>query len=391
MTAAAPDGVADAAAIADWLLREARALNDADALVLGLVERLGAAGVPVDRLTTAFPTLHTTRRGLGRFWTRENGVISQDFPWDNEAAYQASPFRVAHESRDWVRFRLDAVGDETYGIVPDLREAGYVDYICMPVFFRDGSEGGLTLATRRPAGFQARDLAILRLVEPAIAGVLDLERAWVLIDETFRMYVGDEPHARILSGEVRRGAVMRIRSAILFADMRGFTALSTTMSAEETVALLDRYFDCVVPPIEARGGQVLKYIGDGVLAIFRAGDDPVPACEAALAAAEAIVARVADAAREEPAAQRFGVKTALHFGEVAYGNIGSGARLDFTVIGSGVNITSRLADLAGNLDRPTFVSAAFAETLPDRRFRSLGRHPLRGVPTEKEVLEPVSE
>ena len=388
MTAAAPPAEATARAIpiADWLLREARSLDDPDRVIVGLVDRLIGAGVPVDRLTSAIPTLHASRRGLGRTWTREDGVHSLDFGWGNEESYRTSPYYEAHQTRDWVRFRPDAVADDAYGIVPELRAAGCTDYLCIPVFFRDGSEGGVTIATRRPAGFAATDLAILRLVEPAIAAVLELDRAWLLIDETFRMYVGDEPHARILSGQVRRGEVIRIRSAIVFADMRGFTALSATLSAEDTVVLLDRYFDCVVPPIEARGGHVLKYIGDGVLAIFRAGEDAAEACRAALAAVEAVIANVDADHAAAPDNRRFGIKTALHFGEVAYGNIGSGARLDYTVIGSGVNIASRIADLAGQLDQRVCASADFARLLSDRPFESVGRHRLRGVPAPQEVF-----
>ena len=123
-----------------------------------------------------------------------------------------------------------------------------------------------------------------------------------------------------------------------------------------------------------------------MLAIFRAGDDAAEACRAALAAIEAVIAHV-DADRAAAAEdRRFGIKTALHFGEVAYGNIGSGARLDYTVIGSGVNVASRIADLAGQLDQRVCASADFARLLPDRAFDSVGRHRLRGVPAPQEVF-----
>lgn len=384
------DVMARAFAVRDWLVREARSIDDPDLLTEGLAQRLIAVGIPLDRMSSAMPTLYAVRRGLGRVWSRDAGVSAQEFPWNNQAVYEASPYHRAHQTRDWVSFRLDDVSDEDFGIVSELRGEGYTHYVCVPIFFRDGSPGGMTFATRRPGGFSDSDLAVLHAVGPSMAILLDLNRAWRLIHETLSMYVGEEPQSRILSGQVRRGDVVRIRSAIVFADMRGFTALSARMSAEETVELLNRYFDCVVPPIEQGGGQVLKYIGDGVLAIYRAGDDGHKACAAALSGVDEVLRRVADDRDQAEEGRRFDVKVSLHFGEVAYGNIGSGARLDYTVVGTGVNVASRLADLAGNLGRRILVSADFAEMLPETPFRALGEHRLRGVSTPQRVFEPMS-
>ncbi len=384
-----PEVAVRAAAIRDWLIGEARFIDDPDVVVEGFVQRLLDAGLPLDRMASAIPTLYAVRRGLGRNWSREEGVRTLDFPWGNQAVYEASPFYPAHRTRDWVAFRLDEVADEDYGIVAELRSGGYTHYLCMPVFFRDGTEGGLTFATRHPEGFSDDDLALLRAIEDPMSMVLELNRVWILLRETLRMYVGEEPQARILSGQVRRGDVVHIRSAIVFADMRGFTALSGAMSGEETVDLLNRYFDCVVPPIEEAGGDVLKYIGDGVLAIFRAEERAEAACAKALQAARAILARIEAARAAAPPGQRFDIKIALHVGEVAYGNIGSGARLDYTVVGGSVNLASRLADLAGRLERHILVSADFAQRLPRQGFEAMGEHELRGVAEAQRVFAPV--
>lgn len=386
--APAPEVAARAATVRDWLIGEARFIDDPDTLVEGFVARLIDAGLPLDRMTSAIPTLYAVRSGLGRNWSREAGIRTLDYPWDNRADYEASPFYPAHRTRDWVVFRLDEVADEDYGIVAELRREGYTQYLCMPVFFRDGTEGGLTFATRHPEGFSESDLALLRAIEDSIAMVLELKRVWILLRETLRMYVGEAPQARILSGQVRRGDVVHIRSAIVFADMRGFTALSGGMSGEETVDLLNRYFDCVVPPIEEAGGDVLKYIGDGVLAIFRAEERGEAACAKALKAARVILERIAADRAVAAPARRFDIKIALHFGEVAYGNIGSGARLDYTVVGPGVNLASRLADLAGRLERRILVSEDFARRLPDQGFEAMGAQELRGVAAPQRVLAP---
>ena len=375
-------------ALSTWLVGEARMLDDPDAVADGLAQRLTDIGVPVDRMSNAMPTLYAVRRGLGRTWTRETGVRSLDFPWGNQHVYEASPYYRAHQTRDWVTFRLDQIGDDAFGVVADLRAEGYTDYICIPVFFQDGAEGGVTFATRHPDGFGPTDRAVLRAIEPSLAILFDLNRSWQIINDPLRMYVGDEPHARILSGQVRRGDVVSMKSAIVFTDMRGYTALSSRLSAEGTVALLNRYFDCVVPPIEERGGHVLKYIGDGVLAIFRADEEPTAACSAAFGAARDIVRLVNEDRAVAPDDGRFDIKVALHVGEVAYGNIGSGARLDYTVVGGAVNLASRVADLGGELGHHVMVSADFAALLPSQSFADLGDFALRGIVEPQRVLVP---
>ncbi len=383
-----PEIAARAQALQQWLIGDARHIDDPGVIVEGFIHRLIDAGLPLDRLASAIPTLYAVRRGLGRHWTRENGLSTLEFPWDNVTGYEASPYYEAHETRDWVSFRLNETPDDAYGVVPELRAGGYTHYLCMPVFFRDGTFGGMTFATRHPDGFSPSNLAFLRAIEDAVAIVLELNRVWLLLHETLKMYVGDEPQARILSGQVQRGDVVRIRSAIVFADMRGFTALSGKMTSEETVALLNRFFDCVVPPIEAAAGDVLKYIGDGVLAIFRAEEDEQAACAKAMAAARAVLQRVRDDRAAASPSVRFDIKIALHFGEVAYGNIGSGARLDYTVVGGSVNLASRLADLAGRLEHRILVSADFAERLSSHEFEALGAHELRGVAEPQRVFAP---
>ena len=189
------------------------------------------------------------------------------------------------------------------------------------------------------------------------------------------MYVGEEPHQRILSGDVKRGDVSSIRSAILFADMRDFTALTAPMGAAETTALLNVYYDCIVPHIEGNGGEVLKFMADGILGIFRAQADGANAAARALLGAKQGLAAVA-ANEIEPT---FEVGIALHVGEVAYGNVGSGMRLDYTVIGRDVNLASRIAGLCGALRQPLLVSSAFRQLTPAESYEDCGAHRLKGL------------
>jgi adenylate cyclase len=204
------------------------------------------------------------------------------------------------------------------------------------------------------------------------------------------MYVGDEPHLRILSVDVRRGEILRIRAAILFADMRDFTGLTSHLPEEAATALVNEYYDCIVPPIEERKGEVLKFMGDGILAIFRAGESgDVEACMRAFGAARAAQLRVAGRREKRGGALHFDVGIALHFGNAAYGNVGSGARLDYTVIGRDVNLASRIADLCGRLGQGLLLSEPFQSRLSEHELRRLGSFPLKGVDEPQAIFAPV--
>jgi adenylate cyclase len=285
---------------------------------------------------------------------------------------------------DWFRSRKISI--DRFGIVSELREAGFNHYICAPVRLANGMEDAFSFATKSPEGFSAEDVALLRATVPAISAnqeILVLKR---MLEDVTRMYVGEEPHKRILSGDVHRGEVTRIKSAILFADMRAFTSITAEMSAEKTTALLNDFFDCIVPAIEAERGEVLKFMGDGVLAIFREENDAPKACKRALAATRTGLRSVANRnATMEPG---FEIGIALHFGDVAYGNIGSGMRLDYTVVGRDVNLASRVATLCGKLDARVLVSERFRKLVGDQTFRSAGQHDLKGFsePTPVFVL-----
>ena len=387
---------AGAEALRDWLVAEAVQIVDAGALLSAIAEHLVGLGLPLDRLTTAIEVLHSEYAGVGRFWTREGGVSVRFFRHSDgegdeiDRVYKASPFYEAYETGRWIELDIANIADDAYGIVPELKEAGYRHYICIPLALTTGSRNGITLATREPRGFDEADRAVLRFLLPTLAIVMELTATRRRLDTVLKIYVGDEPHRAILAGEIRRGQVNRIRSAILFADMRGYTERSSTLTPEGAVDLLNDYFDCLVPPIEAEGGEVLKYMGDGLLAIFReSGDDLGGAAQSALSAADEALRRV-DAAN---AAGRFAppieVGIALHHGEAAYGNVGSGTRLDFTVIGRDVNLASRLAKLNKVLGEPLLMSRTFVEFLwgdPD----PLGPHALDGFSDAVAIYRPAS-
>ncbi|WP_375454949.1 adenylate/guanylate cyclase domain-containing protein [uncultured Methylobacterium sp.] len=380
----------DCVAIRDWLLSEGARIPEPGELHAAFAERLNAIGVPVDRTSTAIDTLHSEYSGIGRVWTRETGTTVRLFPHGAASAnaYAASPFRTVHESAAWLILDLAETADDAYAIVPELRTAGYSQYVVVPLFFTNGTCNGITFATRTLGGFRDEDIAILRFIMPTLAAVMEMRIVAKQLDTVLRIYVGDEPHRAILSGDIRRGQVRRIRSAILFADMRDYTRISADMTPEEAVDLLNIFFDCLVPPIEREGGEVLKYLGDGLLAIFREpGDDLGGAAKGALTAAEGALAALDEANTLHRFAAPMAAGIALHHGEAAYGNVGSGTRLDFTVIGRDVNLASRIARLNKTLGEPLLMSKPFVDFLWGDPV-PLGEHVLDGFAEPMMVFRP---
>ena len=287
-----------------------------------------------------------------------------------------------------MELRLAETPDDRFGIVPDLKAQGYTHYLCAPITFANDMTAWMTLATRAPQGFSTRDLAVIAAVLPPFSAMLELRVAWGTLRNVLRIYVGDEPRQAILSGNVKRGQVSTIRSAILFADMRDSTQHTVELGAVGAVELFNAFFDCLVPPIEGRGGEVLKYMGDGLLAIFRQAKEG--GCDAplrALSAAREGLAALNAYNQQHPDRPQMRAGMALHYGEAAYGNVGSGTRLDFTVIGRDVSLASRVADMNRTLDEPLLLSEAFAKVL-GQNVTSLGRFPAKGFVDPVGIFRP---
>jgi adenylate cyclase len=328
------------------------------------------AGIPIDRATSAVELRHAERAANARIW--EFGSSAREYIYAHERGSDASgkrPLAEAHRLNDWIFTWLPDTPDDEYDIVAPLKAAGYTHHIAAPVVLPNGMHNGFTFATRAPNGFSNEDIAVLRSIFPTLAALQEVLATQRVMREVMRMYVGDEPHLRILSGDVRRGEVLRIRAAILFADMRDFTSLTAHLSEEAATALVNDYYDCIVPPIEDRGGEVLKFMGDGILAIFRAAESgDIESCMRAFGAARAGLLRVASRNQKSDGAPQFDVGIALHFGNAAYGNVGSGARLDYTVIGRDVNLAARIADLCGRLGEALLLSDSFQAACRNMSF-----------------------
>jgi adenylate cyclase len=234
-----------------------------------------------------------------------------------------------------------------------------------------------------PEGFSDRAVGILAAIEDPLARIVEVRGLRRVAVNLLDTYVGGQAGARILAGQIRRGDIEKIGAAIWLSDMRDFTARADRMPPEDLIALLNRYFDCQVPIIRKQGGEVLKFMGDGLLAIFPIQSSVTAVCNRALTAARKIEAEVAIAdwgGLEASGAVKFGV--ALHVGEVLYGNVGSSNRLDFTCIGPAVNLAARIEALSGEIGQTILASAEFAQQCGER-MAPLGSFALKGVATEQ--------
>jgi adenylate cyclase len=278
-----------------------------------------------------------------------------------------------------------------YGIIQDLRDEGFCDYIALPAPFSDGTIKAMTFATRQESGFKDAEIAALQVLMPHFAYLLEIQTlrrtARVLLDT----YVGRISGQRVLQGQIKRGQGEDVRAIIWFSDLRGFTELSDALPNDALIGLLNDYFGALTRAVEEQQGETLKFIGDAMLAIYpiATASSGRKAAQRALASARAAQARIAEINLARRAADQAIIQwgLALHVGEVHYGNIGGETRLDFTVIGPAVNLAARLQSLSARLGEGCLISDDFAALLRDRsELRDLGAHALKGIADERQVF-----
>ena len=392
-----------------WAVGEGLRGTEAAPLFDGLCQRLVIAGVPLWRAFAGMRTLHPQWGGYAYTWWRDRGLERPaQFARGNryEQDVQASVFGHLQRQADeqviergpLLHLRRRLVGSEAqldFPVLEDLAAASATDYFAGLVGFGDGgdvSRGsgiGYSFATDRREGFGEHDLVLLKAVLPVVSLAIMSYAGHRIAAGLLAAYLGEDAGRRVHAGAVERGSVDGIRAVLWYADIRGFTAIADSMPSAEVIALLDEVFEALAAPLRPCGGQVLKFLGDGMLAIFpfdNATRDRT--CRRALdAAAEAVCAvdRL-NAARREASKPTIAVDLALHLGEVQYGNIGAVDRLDFTVIGPAVNEVARIEALCEPLGRQVLVSAELAAAVgANCRLVPLGRHALRGVRGMQEI------
>jgi adenylate cyclase len=287
-----------------------------------------------------------------------------------------------------VRARVGDPDSRRFPVIEDMCAEGVTDYIALPLLFTDGSVQASSWTTKQPGGFTDQQLNGLRSLVRALARVIEIimwRRTSSLLLDT---YVGNRAGERILSGQIRRGHTESMNAAIWLSDLRGFTALSDRLPAETVVDILNNYFDCQVAAIRSHGGEVLKFMGDGLLAVFPIDEyvgDVHKVCSSVLEAARE--SRASVEAMHYPigdTVERFRFGVALHVGRILYGNIGGGNRLDFTCIGPAVNLAARLEKIAGKLHRTIVASEGFAGICAGG-WSELGEFPIAGFAKAERV------
>ena len=372
--------------VLDWLIDGARSAPLAQEVLTELCERLSACGLPLWRAVVFVRTLHPEVVGRRFAWRPDTGTVITEAPFEllDREAFRNSPMSQVNNSGAMLRRHLaDPIARSTIQSCGSSRDEGITDYVLSPLRFTNDEVHFASWATRQPGGFTDAEIAVIESVAAPLARVAEI-RAWYRVaGNLLATYVGKNAGERILAGRIRRGDTEAIHAAIWLSDMRGFTKLADHLPPQALVDLLNRYFDCQVPPILDEGGEVLKFMGDGLLAIFPigAGVDAAKVCAAALKAAHAARASVAALHESDDGmGVRFGL--ALHVGDVLYGNIGSGNRLDFTCIGPAVNLAARLEKLAGRLGRTIVASHEFARYC-SRDFAPIGSFAVAGFAEEQ--------
>lgn len=391
-------------ALAQWITGEGLAGATETEMMSGFCQRAVAAGLPLAHAVLFIDTLHPIHEGRAVRWWRATGKTEvTDYGRTNEGdaavSWRATPFfRLVETGGKASRHRVHDEAETGSTFFRQRREEGLTEYICvMNRFAAEGVIGEMDSVTSgwgtdRPEGFSDGDLSALKRVLPHLALAMKCAALGRMAGALVETYLGRGAGRQVLSGRIARGVAERIGAALWFSDLRGFTKITDTASPDQIIPLLNDYADAVLSAIHDRGGDVLKLIGDGVLAIFRS-DDGGLACRAAIAAAKSAAARI-DELNKRREAERLPTThmyVGLHMGEVFFGNIGSKDRLDFTVVGPAVNEASRIAAMCRSADQPLLMSAAFAQALDDpRRIVSVGRFALRGVgrPQELFTLDP---
>jgi len=392
------DQMTKANPLVNWLVRDAWKAKSTVEQVEALANALAQAGFPLSSMRLFVRTLNPQLFARFYAWRREVEEVVE-----NEAThagarseqYLNSPFALIIKGEGGLRRRLEGSDPLLdFPILEDLFKEGATDYVAVPLSFSDGQINVLTLVSDEPGGFTTDQLGNLYEILPNLGRLLEAHAQRISSLTLLKTYLGRNAGERVSNGLVKRGDGEELHAVIWFSDLRQSTTMADTMSREDYLAVLNQYFDCVVGSIIDNGGEVLKFIGDAVLAIFPI-ENPLDihpdACASALLAVRAADEQITEVnlSRREEGQNSLNFGTALHRGTITYGNVGTEQRLDFTVIGPAVNEAARIEDLCKTLDKPVLMSSAFAKGATGAVI-SLGEHPLRGVKDPQEIFGLVS-
>jgi adenylate cyclase len=381
--------------ILEWLIGGARRVSSFARTIDELSWRLVAAGMPLLRVSLRGGTLHPQFLGATYVWWRTSAQ-TQEIMITHEVADLIPPAEnpvVRVWNGETLRRRLE--GPETrfdFSILHDLKASGATDYFALPVGGAFGPQAYMAAyVTDRPGGFSEREIAELAAVSERLSVVADMNSQRQIAENVLKAYLGPQTGRKVLAGQIRRGSGESISAVLWSSDLRRFTRMSDQLPGERVIGILNDLFDLQAKAIVGHGGEILKFIGDGLLAIFPVANPDEAARTAGNALAAAQEAQAALGVMRAGASQAgdppLEIVVALHYGTVIYGNIGAANRLDFTLIGPAVNLVSRIEAIAKSLDLPLIVSDDFARAYGGT-LKSLGQHQLRGLDLPHELFTP---
>jgi adenylate cyclase len=370
--------------VVHWLTNDTRDERFIDNIFAEMCIRLQRAGIPVKRATLHILIYHPQWLGARFMWAdgMHEAVIERvDYDVRERSEYIGSPANELQDGATEVRENLerDPRLGRKHAIYDEMRVKGLTDYAAWPLYHTLGKRHLVTFATDRPGGFDAAHIAGLLKLLPVLALVSEIRIKNRLARTLLETYVGSHASELILAGATRRGSGTTVRAAIMICDLRDFTGISDNWPRDDVIDLLNGYFDAMSEPIVRHGGEILKFIGDGLLAIFPLSQPSACAnlLHAVTEARQAMIALNERNGETGRAPLNYGI--GIHVGDVMYGNIGSQSRLDFTVIGPAVNMASRLETLTKQLGRPVLLSRAFADLVrSDFELEHVGEHQVRG-------------
>jgi adenylate cyclase len=376
-----------------WVENFGRYADSIPSLIMEVCNRFVSCGMPLERVSIVMRTLHPQIAASGYVWQRdakELATFTGDHQSQSRESFQRSPVRTIFEGSPGLRRRLlDPDCPRDFPILEELDSEGITDYLILPIPFSTGRSYACSWSTKAPGGFTDAHTARIEALMPIFSLVLEILATREIARNLMDTYLGHKTGARVLDGAVYRGVNETIEAALWISDLRGFTAMSDTLAPPVLLGILNDHFERLVDAIGQHGGEVLKFIGDSVLAIFPFDQygNAAGAAEAAIGAAQTAILRMDErnAERRGKNLPELGYGIALHMGEVVYGNIGAADRLDFTVIGPAVNHTARIEQLCRTLNRPVLVSGTLAEAA-NAPVTSLGFHALRGVREPHEIF-----
>ncbi|WP_299044174.1 adenylate/guanylate cyclase domain-containing protein [uncultured Tateyamaria sp.] len=375
----------------DWVLTEGRYMPDINAMFQALGTRLHEGGAPLQRVRFAMRTVHPLVTAISTIWDADPDnivAVQTAHGMEQRSGYIGSPLATIRTTQEPLRLRLDGPLDtDAHRVLHEMKAQGIVEYFGLPITFAHAPMGGVVAyGTAHPKGFTDHDIAQMTRLADALAPVIESYAQHYKATAIAKSYLGPRTGQRVLDGQITRGDIETIEAAILFSDIRGWTALNATEPPDQVLDIANRYFEVMSDAIDNNGGEILKFLGDGVLALFPSDGSPdgkVEACRQAISAAHAALGIAALAELQVP----FG--TGIHYGALLYGNVGARERLDFTVLGQSVNIASRVEAFCGRLNEPVLISDPVARIagLPTRRVST---EVLKGLDTPMDLHAPTA-